>query len=230
VLACLRVNSMRRVVIAVVTAALLVACGPNTGRMAGRVLAGVDDAAHVANIWGGTASQDARLVQSAVNATNRAKSQGGISVLTTATRAATIGDEVLASLQAADGGVFSLVGHTSNNRIHFADGSFIDLIGIADKTRARVALLGCETESFVRGTGAGLPTALTLDVALATEAGLASRVAAFEGTPTADELQVALLEAFEEAAHAQNVANVVKVSAAFALPGTAVIIVYQVGT
>jgi hypothetical protein len=143
----------------------------------------------------------------------------------------TLADDFLRQLRNARDGAVVIVGHNDGGRLPFGDGSFVSLATLPFLTGgAKVVLVSCESESFDRGLGAGMPTKLVIEVAVATQANMKNHIQQYHGELTASVLQSMLMDSYDEAVQQVRSGQFVKATVMTSGVAVPTLALYEPGT
>lgn len=160
-----------------------------------RFVAAADDFAEYEIIWGRTPTQGQQSRQSAV--LDDAISQGLTALRSTSTETAAQRFTSLYRSSSAD--VVTLVGHNEGGIFRFPDGSTADLRSVGSEGGPILAMISCDSAEYSTGQKIGLPTAVTIELAVDVEQRFVAKISALDALPTTQEVGAILEEALREA-------------------------------
>ena len=200
-----RANSAASVLILLLVL-LTTGCGGGGGSTSGRVASNIqrlvataDEVAEYNNIWGKIPTAGQQRRQSAI--LDDATSQGLTALRSTPTRTAS--EQFLDLYQSTSADIVTLVGHNDGGIFRFPDASWVDLREVGGDGGPIIALISCDSAVYASGQAVGLPTPVTIELAVDVEQRFVTKVGALQALPSVAEAERLLVEALSEAADAR---------------------------
>lgn len=152
-------------------------------------------------IWG--AKRSVRQEDAISRLMNDARGLGMTTLRPTQTSAAS--DVFLSRHQKSSSDLITLVGHNSEGTFKFPDGSPVDLRALGGPGKPLIALISCDPDQFANGAAVGVPTPITIEVALLAEQKFVARVNSLNAAPDVAKTQQLPMESLVEVANERKV-------------------------